>query len=176
MRVRQGDQLTALIWPPDFIATAKEGHSSRNSMTTLFFSVSNTLIKEISASNYIDSALTWIETQLECPDRFPKAMSDTYRADFEARLIQPVFQLLYHALAHIYEAHYEDVEGLEEEAHLNGLLCHFIAFSREFGLLKGIEYEDSMGRFVDRLFPREIEELQPVNLAVRRLSSEPASA
>lgn len=78
MRIRTSSGLQALIWPPDFVTSTKDGHSSRSSMTTLFFSASNTLCREISATNYIDSALTWIETQLECTEKFPKAMSNAY--------------------------------------------------------------------------------------------------
>lgn len=75
MRIRAKDQLVSLIWPPEFVVTARECHSSRSSITTLFFSASNTLCREISAANYIDSALTWIETQIESPEKFPKSIS-----------------------------------------------------------------------------------------------------
>jgi hypothetical protein len=72
MRIRSGKQLVSLIWPPEFVITAREGHSAKSSATTLFFSASNTLCREISASNYVDSALTWIESVLENPEKFPK--------------------------------------------------------------------------------------------------------
>lgn len=75
MRVRNESGPMALIWPPEFVISNKEGHSSRSSMTTMFFSASNTLCREISAANYVDSALTWIETQLESSEKFPKSMS-----------------------------------------------------------------------------------------------------
>lgn len=79
MRVRNETGSVALIWPPEFVISNKDGHSSRSSMTTMFFSASNTLCREISATNYIDSALTWIETQLEGLEKFPKSMSTSFR-------------------------------------------------------------------------------------------------
>lgn len=79
MRIRAGPAILTLIWPPEFVTASREGHSSKSSMTTMFFSASNTLCREMSAANYVDSALTWIETQLETPERFPRAMSKTVK-------------------------------------------------------------------------------------------------
>ncbi len=81
MRIRTSQGLGALIWPPDFVVSSKDGHSSKSSLTTMFFSASNTLCREISAANYIDSALTWIETQLENSDRLPKSISKNISSD-----------------------------------------------------------------------------------------------
>jgi hypothetical protein len=134
--------------------------------------------------NYIDSALTWIETQLECTDKFPKAMStphallvisynsveNGYPAGFEKRLVCPIFQLLFHVFAHIYEFHYCQIVELGEEPHLNALLSHFITFGREFGLFPAIDL-GPLGALVDRLFPPACELVKPVDLSVINMNA-----
>lgn len=80
-------------------------------------------------------------------------------------MVSPIFQLLFHVFAHIYEFHYGQIVELGEEPHLNALLSHFITFGREFGLFPSVEL-GPLGALVDRLFPPACELVKPVDLSV----------
>lgn len=97
-----------------------------------------------------------------------------YPREFERTLIRPIFTLLYYILAHIYEFHFEAVTELAEESQLNAVFCHFVAFSKEFGLLQGIDLEplDSLYR---KYFPKGASSSDANSdggLAVRQCSEE----
>lgn len=100
-----------------------------------------------------------------------------YPREFERTLIRPIFTLLYYILAHIYEFHFEAITDLGEESQLNAVFCHFMAFSKEFGLLQGIDLEplDSLYR---KYFPKGASSSDANSdggLAVRQSSEENVS-
>lgn len=97
-------------------------------------------------------------------------LEDGYPAGFEKKLVCPIFQLLFHVFAHIYEFHYTQIIDLGEEPHLNALLSHFITFGREFNLFTAVDL-GPLGALVDRLFPRVCELVKPVDLSVINLSN-----
>ena len=99
-------------------------------------------------------------------------LADTcYPKDFEIKYIRPIFTLLYYVLAHIYEAHFNSVLELTEDGHLNAVLCHFLAFSKEFSLLPGFD----TSRLIElqaKLFPPKLGSMGSANLSIRRLSDD----
>ncbi len=98
-------------------------------------------------------------------------LEEQYPTDFEKKTVSPIFRLLFHILAHIYEYHHGILCEFEQEAHINGLLAHFIAFGDEFELF-GDQDLGPVGILAKKLFPKELELVKPANLAVRRISED----
>lgn len=91
------------------------------------------------ASMFIDYALTWIDQQLEDPQKFPVRLDGSIRPDFEVRIAKPIFTILFSIICHIYDSHFAVVESLGQTPHLNSLFAHFSTFSREFDLVSGLD-------------------------------------
>ncbi|KAG9337309.1 hypothetical protein JZ751_028877 [Albula glossodonta] len=81
-----------------------------------------------SAPLYTDFTMSYIQELLGDEEVFP-----TKGFEF---LLQRIFLYLFHALAHLYWAHFRDVVRLDMHPHLNTLFVHFITFCREFQLLE----------------------------------------
>lgn len=98
-----------------------------------------------------------------------------YPKEFEKNLLRPIFSLLYHVLAHIYEFHFQPIVELTQESHLNAITCHFLAFSKEFGLLQAVNTE-ALEALAKVYFAEPKASLSgaplSANLAIRKLSSE----
>jgi MOB kinase activator 1 len=77
--------------------------------------------------------MTWIQSQLDDEEVFPTRSGKEFPPDFDG-VVRTIFRHLFRILAHIYQAHYEQVLHLEQERHLNTLFAHFICFVREFDL------------------------------------------
>lgn len=84
---------------------------------------------------FIDYALTWIDQQLEDPQKFPSRIEGNLRDGFELEIARPIFNLLYLILVHVYRQHFAAVSAMEQVAHLNALMKHFAAFTTEFDLI-----------------------------------------
>lgn len=96
-------------------------------------------------------------------------VEDKYPTEFERKVITPIFQLMYHVFAHIYEFHYDRITELGEEPHLNALMSHFICFGRSFKLFPSVDVEP-MAALVNRIFPFQPESEENLELDVRRPS------
>lgn len=91
--------------------------------------------QHVSASQYIDYVMTWLNAQLSDESAFPTRAGQEFSKDF-VQLIKLAFKRMFRVLAHIYHSHYEKIVALQVEAHLNTLFVHFVCFALEFDLVE----------------------------------------
>jgi len=67
-----------------------------------------------------------------------------------ATVTRTVMKRLFRVYAHIYYQHFDDIERLKEEAHLNTSFKHFVLFVQEFGLVDAKELQP-LQELIDKL-------------------------
>lgn len=88
----------------------------------------------MSAPEYVDHLMTWIESQLNNEQIFPLQLGTPFPKNFVS-IIKNIFKRLFRVYGHIYHSHFPKVVGLGAEAHLNTCFKHFIYFVDEFNLI-----------------------------------------
>ena len=91
--------------------------------------------QRVSASQYIDYVMTWLNAQLYDEAMFPTRNGQPFPKDSVAA-IKVAFKRMFRVLAHIYHSHFERIIALQLEAHLNTLFVHFICFALEHDLIE----------------------------------------
>jgi MOB kinase activator 1 len=91
--------------------------------------------KPVSAPEYVDLLMTWIEEQLDNESIFPRKPGAGYPANFSSVIARNIFKRLFRVYAHIYHHHHPQVVELGAEAHLNSCFKHFIFFIGHFKLV-----------------------------------------
>ncbi len=86
---------------------------------------------KVSASEYIDFLMTWVENQLNNEKIFPCAIGVPFPKNFVA-IIKVIFKRLFRVYAHIYHTHFQHIMLLSAETHLNTCFKHFIYFIDQF--------------------------------------------
>lgn len=95
--------------------------------------VNKTLLK-VSASQYIDFLMTWVESQLNNEEIFPSVMGVFFPKNF-ITMIKVIFKRLFRVYAHIYFHHFPHIVILGCQNHLNSCFKHFIYFIDKFNLV-----------------------------------------
>jgi len=93
---------------------------------------------KVSAPEYVDLLMSWVETQLNDEQIFPLQLGTPFPKNFR-RIVEVIFKRLFRVYAHIYHSHFEKIVGLGAEAHLNTCFKHFIYFVKEFKLIDAKE-------------------------------------
>jgi len=93
---------------------------------------------KVSAPEYVDLLMSWVETQLNDEAIFPLQLGTPFPKNFR-RIVEVIFKRLFRVYAHIYHSHFEKIVGLGAEAHLNTCFKHFIYFVKEFKLIDAKE-------------------------------------
>lgn len=88
-----------------------------------------------SAPHYINCLMVWIQRQLENEAIFPSKIGAPFPRDF-LNVVKVILKRLFRVYAHIYYQHFSEVRDLQEEAHLNTSLKHFVFFVMEFDLIQ----------------------------------------
>jgi len=91
--------------------------------------------EKVSAPEYVDLLMTWVETQLNDEQIFPLQVGTPFPKDFIAR-VKTIFKRLFRIYAHVYSSHFNSIVELGAEAHLNTCFKHFIYFVQEFKLVE----------------------------------------
>jgi len=102
-----------------------------------------------SAAQYIDFLMTWIQDQLDDETVFPSKIGVEFPKNFSF-VAKTVMKRLFRVYAHIYYQHFDDIERLKEEAHLNTSFKHFIIFVQEFSLIDPRELQP-LQELIDKL-------------------------
>ncbi|KAH6561734.1 hypothetical protein BASA50_000500 [Batrachochytrium salamandrivorans] len=89
---------------------------------------------KLTAPQYIDYAMAWVQDILNDETIFPTKADVEFPKDFRAT-VRLIFKQLLRVLAHIYHAHYDTILHVSSEAHLNTLLAHYVCFGRDFDLI-----------------------------------------
>ncbi|KAJ5076075.1 mob kinase activator 1a [Anaeramoeba ignava] len=94
--------------------------------------------QRLSAPDYIDRLMNWIQDLLDNENVFPSKMGYSFPKNFQS-IVKIIFKRLFRVYAHMYHNHFDDITNLGEEAHLNTSFKHFMYFVREFKLIKNNE-------------------------------------
>ncbi|KAK4396853.1 MOB kinase activator-like 1A [Sesamum angolense] len=95
----------------------------------------------VSAPQYVEYLMDWIEAQLDNEAIFPQKFGMSWSAistNFQD-VVKTILKRLFRVYAHIYLSHFQKVVSLKEEAHLNTCFKHFVLFTTEFGLIEKVE-------------------------------------
>ncbi|KAI9209408.1 Mob1/phocein, partial [Polychytrium aggregatum] len=104
---------------------------------------------KLSAPQYVDSAMSWIQTVLYDEQIFPTKGTNPFPKDLQNTL-RAIYKHLFRIFAHIYHCHYDKILHMSAEGHLNTLFAHVICFGREFDLLDKKELSP-MSEFITEL-------------------------
>jgi len=88
----------------------------------------------VSAPQYIDYVMTCCHKYIHDDAVFPTKYGMTFPPTFMTT-VRKIFKLLFHVLAHVYYAHFNDLLNHELHSHLNTVLMNFILYHQEFHLL-----------------------------------------
>jgi MOB kinase activator 1 len=106
----------------------------------------------VSASEYVELLMRWIEDQINDDKVFPSAQGE-FPKNFVA-VVKNIFKRLFRVYAHIYYSHFAKIQALGEEAHLNTCFKHFVLFVFEFDLIDKKELAPMKEVILNLLGPR----------------------
>eukprot|EP00164_Ancoracysta_twista_P001382 GFYU01001801.1.p1 GENE.GFYU01001801.1~~GFYU01001801.1.p1 ORF type:complete len:226 (+),score=50.87 GFYU01001801.1:36-680(+) len=109
--------------------------------------------RKVSAPEYVNLLLNWVQEQLDDESLFPSQMGVPFPKHFRQTL-KTIFKRLLRVYAHIYWSHWNTIESLGEEPHLNTCFKHFVYFVKEFDLVDAKQFEP-VQEYVDRLIPAQ---------------------
>jgi len=95
---------------------------------------------QVSAPEYVDLLMSWVETQLNDERIFPLQLGTPFPPNFN-NVVKVIFKRLFRVYAHIYHHHFQRIVALGAEAHLNTCFKHFCYFVDEFELMAKTEQE-----------------------------------
>ena len=84
--------------------------------------------------------MSWVESQLNDESVFPVELGKPFPKDFANR-VRVIFKRLFRVYAHVYHQHFDKLQSLGAEAHLNTCFKHFIFFVDEFKMIEPKELE-----------------------------------
>eukprot|EP00947_MAST-08B_sp_MAST-8B-sp1_P004899 g4899.t1 len=93
---------------------------------------------KVSAVEYINYLMTWVEGQLSDESVFPVQEDRPFPRNFES-IVRKIFSRLFRVYAHIYHSHIEEVRRIGAAPHLNTCFKHFTFFVHEFRLVSAKE-------------------------------------
>eukprot|EP00127_Corallochytrium_limacisporum_P006657 Clim_evm36s232 gene=Clim_evmTU36s232 len=91
-------------------------------------------VKGLSAPEYSDFALTWINSIVTNENAFPSRLGIDFPSNYQ-QIVRRVFRLLFQILSHIFCHHLEDLVELRIQPHANTVLLHTVVLCKEFNLL-----------------------------------------
>jgi len=110
---------------------------------------------KVSAQEYIDFLMTWVENQLNNEKIFPCAFGVPFPKNF-MNIIKVIFKRLFRVYAHIYHTHFQHIMLLSAETHLNTCFKHFIYFIDQFTLVDAKELAP-LAELIQQFKERKIE-------------------
>lgn len=113
---------------------------------------------KVSAAEYIDYLMTWVENQLNNEQIFPSVIGVPFPRNFLS-IIKVIFKRLFRVYAHIYYNHFPHIVMLDCGYHLNTCFKHFIFFIDKFNLVEAKELAplaDLIQKFKERRSEKEL--------------------
>lgn len=96
--------------------------------------------KALSAPDYIDHLMDWIQNQIFDETLFPRDCSTNFPPNFKKTCMK-ILKRLYRVFVHVYIHHFDRITALDAEAHSNTLFKHYYYFVKEFHLVDDKEFE-----------------------------------
>jgi len=90
---------------------------------------------KVTAPEYVDLLMTWVESQLNDEEIFPIKFDGSYPKKFHS-ICSVIYKRFFRIYAHIYHSHFKRIQRLGADAHLNTCFKHFIYFTTEFKLIE----------------------------------------
>jgi hypothetical protein len=102
-----------------------------------------------SASQYIDTVLTFISKTVNDESLFPTKIGIQFPMNFES-LVKKIFKFLFNILAHMYHLHYNELLELKLNTFINSIYLHFFMFNKKFNILDDKDFEtmDSLNKIL----------------------------
>lgn len=94
----------------------------------------NRKVKSISAPEYVECVLSWVQDLFDDPTIFPQESEPQFQPNF-LEIVKKIFKYLHRIYVHIYYSHLADIELLGEISHLNTSFIYFLLFAMQFSLL-----------------------------------------
>lgn len=96
---------------------------------------------KVSASQYMDFAMTFIQSRIDDESLFPSKTADAFPEDLFLEMVKRICQMLFHILAHVYYAHFKELVLLDLHSYVNTTFLHLIVFNDVFQLMEHKETE-----------------------------------
>ncbi|XXQ38344.1 Thioredoxin domain-containing protein [Plasmodiophora brassicae] len=106
---------------------------------------------KVSAPKYIEFMFDWIDEQISNPTIFPVDDEVKFPKNF-SHVVKNIFKRLFRLYGHIYYSHFEKIQDIGAEAHLNSCFKHLIYFINEFKLVDKKELAP-LQKLIDKLLP-----------------------
>lgn len=103
----------------------------------------------MSAPGYVEALMEWIQGFLDDETIFPTKMGIPFPKQFPV-LVKTIMKRLFRVYAHMYCHHFDEINELGLQTHLNTSLKHFVLFCTEFDLLSRKDY-GPLDELVDRM-------------------------
>ncbi|KAI8925652.1 Mob1/phocein [Entophlyctis helioformis] len=89
---------------------------------------------KVSAPEYVDYLMTWVQSQLDDETVFPSKIGVPFSRSFQGA-VKTIMKRLFRVYAHLYHSHFQQFAELHADAHLNTSFKHFVYFVHEFALI-----------------------------------------
>lgn len=106
-----------------------------------------------SAPKYIDFMMSWAQTTLDDETIFPIRIGEPFPANIRS-IICTIVKRLFRVYAHMYVQHFQSMQEIGAEPHLNTCFRHFMLFVREFDLIEPQELAP-LRELIDKIFESE---------------------
>ncbi len=93
---------------------------------------------ELSAPEYIENLFEWVFEQMSDPALFPQDDDSKFPKSF-IKTVKNIYKRLFRLYAHVFHTHFNEVEAIGAEAHLNSSFKHLMYFILEFDLVEESE-------------------------------------
>lgn len=114
---------------------------------------------KVSAPEYVQLLMSWIEVQINDERIFPSEDRNPYPPNFED-VVKNIFRRLFRVYAHVYYSHFAKIRELQEESHLNTAFKHFMLFVWEFDLIAKEELSPLTDLLINLMGERALEKLK----------------
>jgi MOB kinase activator 1 len=105
-----------------------------------------------SAPKYIDFMMTWVQTTLDDETIFPVRVGEPFPSNIR-EIVCTMFKRLFRVYAHMYLHHFQVLQEMGAEPHLNTCFRHFVLFVIEFDLIEHKELAP-LQDLIDKLMAR----------------------
>eukprot|EP00927_Polykrikos_kofoidii_P080808 TRINITY_DN7777_c0_g1_i1.p1 TRINITY_DN7777_c0_g1~~TRINITY_DN7777_c0_g1_i1.p1 ORF type:complete len:281 (-),score=39.35 TRINITY_DN7777_c0_g1_i1:41-799(-) len=94
----------------------------------------------LSAPQYCERLLTWVDKQLADPRFLPVDPGVPFPPSFR-KVMRTIYKRLFRIYAHMFLCHFEQWKAAEADAHLFHSFKHFVFFVKEFNLIDDDQFE-----------------------------------